>query len=168
MSRYTDAALLKGDYAKMIKEPPKEAEWEKKASCDNKAEAIAQEVAKHIFAMSQGLDPNSERLEITTYSAKGPIIVMRITPGDGALIRIDGVFSDGKLPISIVQHAAQLSMTFTRVPAIADGEAEKEEGGRQIGFVIFDELKKRKEARTAAKRTAAKRKTASKKRTAKK
>ncbi len=155
MTRYTDAALLTGDFAHMMKQPPKEVEWKKKAACDNKAEAVAQEVAKHIFSMSQGLNPQIERLEITTFSAKGPITVMGIVPGDGDLIRIDGVFSDGHLPISIIQHAAQLSMTFTKATVGSDNEQDEQEGGRQIGFVIFDELTKRKKERTAAKRKAA-------------
>lgn len=151
MSRFSDAALLKGDYAKMMKNPPKKPEWSK-ASCENKAEEVAQEVAKHIFAMQQGIDPKKEQLEIVTYSSKGPIRVMGLMPGEGDLIRIDGVFPETGDPISIVQHTNQLSLTFSKAPVAIETDGEEDKGGMQIGFVIFDELTRRKKQRTAAKR----------------
>jgi len=166
MTRFPDAALLKGEYAKMMKQPPKNSEW-KKAACDNKAEEVAQEVAKHIFTLSQGLDPQgldpkTEKLEILTFSSSGPIKVMGLMPGEGDLIRIDGMFPQSGDPVSIVQHTTQLSLTFTK--AAISPETGEEDAGMQIGFVIFDELSKRKKQRTAAKRkTARSRKPANKK-----
>ena len=151
MTRFSDAALLKGDYAKMIKDPPKKPEWSK-ASCENKAEEVAQEVAKHIFAMQQGLDPKKEQLEIVTYSSKGPIRVLGLMPGEGDLVRIDGAFPETGEPVSIVQHSNQLSLTFTKSKIEAKAKGDEDEGGMQIGFVIFDELTRRKKQRTAAKR----------------
>ncbi len=151
MTRFSDAALLKGDFAKMMKEMPKKPEWDK-ASCENKAEEAAQEVAKHIFAMQQGLDPKKEQLEIITYSSKGPIRVIGLMPGEGDLVRIDGIFPETGDPISIVQHTNQLSLTFSKAPVAIETTDDEDKGGMQIGFVIFDELSRRKKQRSAAKR----------------
>lgn len=150
MSRYTDAALLKGDYAKMLKDPPKDDAW-RDAACDNSAEAAATEIAKHIFAFNQSLDQKKEKLEVTTFSAKGLMKVLGLTPGDSDLIRVDGLLAQGDAPCSMLFHAHQISLTFTRVPASKpDSEEKDEDDGLQIGFVIFDELRKRKSARKQA------------------
>ncbi|MDJ0613235.1 MAG: hypothetical protein QNJ29_06120 [Rhizobiaceae bacterium] len=165
MTRYSDAALLKGDFATMLKNPPKEAEW-KKASCDDGSEAAAQAIAKQIFGFQQSLDPKKEKLEVVTFSSLGPIKVLGLSPMDGELMRIDGVNPSDASPVSIVQHVEQLSLTFTKAPVQSDNPEEHpdDDDGLQIGFVIFDELKERKKTRDAAKRKKpATRKRASKK-----
>ena len=162
MTRFSDAGLLKGDFATMLKEPPKEAEW-KKTACDNSAEAAAQAIAKQIFAMQQGINSKNEKLEIVTFSSLGPIKVLAITPIDGELMRIDGVHPDGEKAISILQHTEQLSLTFSKAK-VESGSSNEEPGnddGMQIGFVIFDELTERKKVRDAAKNKKSKRKNAS-------
>ena len=132
MTQFSDAAMLKGDYAEMLKEPPKESEWEK-TSCENSAEAAAQEIAKHIFAMRQGLDPAIERLEVITFSALGPVRVMGIVPGEGDLIRIDAMMPDTGAPVSMVQHISQLSLSFSKAiiqkPADTEGIVEVDDDG---------------------------------------
>ena len=153
MTQFSDAALLKSDYAKMLKDPPKEAEW-KKAACDNGAEEAAQSIAKQIFGFQQAIDPTAEKLEVVTFSSLGPIKVLGITPIDGDLMRIDGVNPDQKTPLSIIQHVEQLSLTFTKV-ALQSESGEDEDDGLRIGFVIFDELKERKKVRDAAERKTA-------------
>lgn len=151
MTRFSDAALLKGDYAHMAAEmragdrdAPKQKDWDK-AACDNGAENAAQEVAKHIFAVQQSLDPEVEQLEVLTYSAAGQMKVIAIHPGEGDLLRIDGVLVPQGQPASVVIHVENLSLTFVRAP-LADKEEDKDEG-LQIGFVIFDELKDRQKSR---------------------
>lgn len=155
MTRYSDAALLKGDYAHMAAElragdrkPPDQKDWDKTA-CDNRAEEAAQDVAKHIFAVQQSLDPEKEQLEILTFSAAGQMKVIAIHPGEGDVLRIDGVILPpgpaGGKPASVVLHAGQLSLTFVRAP-LAKNEEEQDEG-LKIGFVIFDELQERQKAR---------------------
>lgn len=153
MTRYSDAALLKGDYSHMAAElragrrsAPKPEQW-KDVSCANRAEEAAQEVARHIFAFQQSLDSETERLEIITYSAAGKIKVLALRPGEGELIRVDGVLLPAGEPASVIQHASLLSLTFTRAPLKKkDGS---EDDGLKIGFVIFDELKNRQKARYA-------------------
>ena len=171
MTRFSDAALLRGDFSTMLQNPPKEAEWSK-TSCDNGAEAAAQSVAKQIFAMRKQLDPKKEKLEVITFSSMGPIKVMGIMPIDGDLMRIDGVNPADNSPVAVVQHVEQMSLTFTKA-AIESEEDADEDDGMKIGFVIFDELKERKKVREAAKRRKparkpAKRKTSPKKRESRK
>ncbi|MEO0329388.1 MAG: hypothetical protein AAF217_12410 [Pseudomonadota bacterium] len=149
MSRFSDAALLKGDYAEMLKEPPKEAEW-KKTACDNTSEKVAQEIGKQIFGFQKAIDTKKEKLEVISYSALGPFKVLAVMPIEGDLMRVDGVRADGNTPVSVIQHVNQLSLTFTKVPNAE--KAEDEDDGLQIGYVIFDELKDRKKKRDAAKR----------------
>ena len=91
MTRYTDAALLTGEYAHLAAQlrageraVPGPLEWEKTA-CDNQAEEAAQDVAKHIFAFQQSLDPETEQLEVVSYSAAGQIRVLAVVPGEGDL-----------------------------------------------------------------------------------
>ncbi len=151
MTRFSDAALLKGDYAHMAAEmragdrnAPKPKDWDKTA-CDNRAEEAAQEVAKHIFAVQQSIDPKKEQLEILTFSAAGQMKVIAIHPGEGDMLRIDGVLVPQGAPASVVIHASTLSLTFVRAPVAKDEEAQDE--GLQIGFVIFDELEERQKAR---------------------
>ena len=160
MTRFSDAALLKGDFATMLKNPPKEAEWSK-TSCENGAEEAAQSVAKQIFAMTQQLDPKKEKLEVITFSSMGPIKVLGIMPIDGDLMRIDGVNPADMSPVSIVQHVEQMSLTFTKAAVQSEKPEEQpdDDDGMQIGFVIFDELKERKKVRAAAKRKKPARKT---------
>jgi hypothetical protein len=151
VTRYSDAALLKGDYAHLAAEmrageraAPKQADWDKTA-CDNKAEEAAQEVAKHIFAVQQSLDPETEQLEVLTYSAAGQMKVIAVHPGDGDVLRVDGILLPDMKPASVVIHASLLSLTFVRAPLAKDEEAKDD--GLKIGFVIFDELKERQKAR---------------------
>ena len=150
MTRYTDAALLTGEYAHLAAQlrageraAPGPLEWDKTA-CDNQAEEAAQDVAKHIFAFQQSLDPETEQLEVVSYSAAGQIRVLAVVPGEGDLLRIDGLLMPEGQPASVIIHAAQLSLTLTRVPLSNDGS---EDDGLKIGFVIFDELKERQKAR---------------------
>ncbi len=153
MTRFSDAALLKGDYATMLKQPPKEAEW-KKTDCENGSEEAAQAIAKQIFGFQQAIDPKKEKLEVVSFSAIGPIKVLGITPMDGELMRVDGVKPGGPNPVSVVQHVEQLSLTFTKAAVISENPEENpdDDDGLQIGFVIFDALKERKKSRDAAKR----------------
>ncbi len=151
MTRFSDAALLKGDFAAMIQDPPKEAEWNKTA-CDNGAEAAAQSVAKQIFAMRKQLDPKVEQLEVVTFSSMGPIKVLGIMPIDGDLMRIDGLNPADNSPVSVVQHVEQMSLTFTKAAVKSENQEDELDDGAKIGFVIFDELKTRKKVRAAAKR----------------
>ncbi|MEM9332882.1 MAG: hypothetical protein AAGA53_16290 [Pseudomonadota bacterium] len=153
MNDFSDAALLKGDYATMLKDPPKEAEW-KKAACDNGSELAAQAIAKQIFAFQKSIDATKEKLEVVTFSTLGPIKVLGITPIDGELMRIDGFSPENKMPVSMIQHVEQLSLTFTKAPANIEVPVDQldEDDGMRIGFVIFDELKERKKVRDAAKR----------------
>lgn len=163
MTRYTDAALLKGDYAKMLKEPPKESEW-KKAACDNGPEEAAQAIARQIFDFQKTLDTETEKLEVVTFAAIGPIKVSNITPIDGDMMRIDGINPANDQPVSILQHVGQLSLTFTKVAVSKDGDSgNQNDDGLQIGYVIFDELKERKKVREAAKRKKPSRKTSGRK-----
>ena len=164
MTRFSDAALLKGDFATMLKNPPKEAEWNKMA-CENGAEEAAQSVAKQIFAMTEQLDPKKEKLEVITFSSMGPIKVLGIMPIDGDLMRIDGLNPADMSPVSIVQHVEQMSLTFTKAAVKSENPEENpdEDDGGQIGFVIFDELKERKKVRAAAKRKKPARKTTTRK-----
>ena len=153
MTRYSDAALLQGDYSHLAAEmraghrsAPLQKDWDK-AACDNRAEEAAQEVAKHIFAVQQSLDPEKEQLEILTFSAAGQMKVIAIHPGDSDILRVDGVLIPQGEPASIVLHASTLSLTFVRAP-LSKEEAVQDEG-LQIGFVIFDELQERQKARYA-------------------
>jgi hypothetical protein len=165
MTRYSDAALLKGDFSTMMQEPPKESEW-KKTACDNGSEEAAQAIAKQIFGFQQSIDPKKEKLEVVAFSALGPIKVLGITPMEGELMRVDGVNPQTTAPVSIIQHVEQLSLTFAKAPVQSDNPEERpdDDDGLQIGFVIFDELKERKKSRDAAKR----KKPAPRKRVAKK
>jgi hypothetical protein len=153
MTRFSDAALLKGDFATMLKDPPKDAEWNK-TDCENSAEEAAKSVAQQIFAMREQLDPKTEKLEVITFSSMGPIKVLGIMPVDGDLMRIDGLNPADMSPVSIVQHVGQMSLSFTKAAVKSENPEEEpdEDDGGQIGFVIFDELKARKKIRAAAKR----------------
>ncbi len=155
MTRFTDAALLKGEFAEMLKHPPKESEW-KNTSCENSAEAVSQEIAKHIFSMQSSIDPEKSRLEVFSYSAKGSMKVVRILPGEADLIRIDGILLPSNGQVSVVQHASLLSLTFCIEDIEPDGPEAEEDGGTRIGFVIFDELSRRKKSRDAARKKSGK------------
>lgn len=150
MTRYSDAALLTGNYASMLKEPPKEAEW-KKTACDSQSEEMAQAIAKHVFAFQKVLDPKQEKMEIIAMAAAGPMRVVSILPVDGDLIRVDGFLIVNNQPVFVLQHASQLALTFSKV-AVGSEENAQDDDGLQIGYVIFDELKARKKERDAAKR----------------
>jgi len=148
VSRFSDAALLKGNFAHMAAEfragerpAPKTKDWNKTA-VDTPAEEAAQDVAKHIFALQQSIDEKNERIEVLAFSAVGEMKVLGLVPGEGDLIRVDGILPDGK-PVAILIHASQLALTFIAVPL----EEKPEEDGLAIGFLIFDELKKRKAKR---------------------
>ena len=145
MTRFSDAAVLKGDYAHMAAEfrageraAPGNREWNK-AAVDTPAEEAAQDVAKHIFALQQQIDQEKERIEILAFSAIGQFKVLGLVPGEGDLIRVDGILADGK-PVASLIHVEQLALTFTTTPL----NAEEDNDGLEIGFLIFDELKERK------------------------
>ncbi|MFZ1813152.1 MAG: hypothetical protein WBO55_01605 [Rhizobiaceae bacterium] len=149
--RYSDAALLKGEYAHMAAEfragerfIPKDSDW-REAACSNSAEAAAQEVARHIFEFQQSVDNATEQMEVLTWSAAGQMKVLVIHPGQGDLLRLDGILIPEGQPSSLVINCAQLSLTFVRVPIET---ASEDDDGLNIGFVIFDELKERQKART--------------------
>lgn len=149
MTRFSEAALLTGKFAHMAaefragnREAPKPKDWKKVAN-DNQAEEAAQEVAKHIFALQQAIDEKTERLEIMHFTAVGPMKVLALVPGEGDILRLDGVLQSGE-PVSQAMHASQLTLTFTKAPLKED---EAEDDGLEIGFLIFDELSKRRKAR---------------------
>jgi hypothetical protein len=149
VTRFSDAALLQGKYAHMAAEfragnrlAPRPKDW-KKAACDNQAEETAQEVAKHIFALQQSIDKASEKLEILHFTAAGLMKVVALSPGDGDILRLDGLLENGN-PVAQAMHASQLSLTFVKAPLKNDGA---EDDGLEIGFLIFDELTKRRKAR---------------------
>lgn len=164
MSRFSDAALLKGKYsfhAEQLRagsQAPSKVDWEQ-VECDNTAEEAAQEVAKHIFAFNEALDPKTEQMEIMTFSAAGQMKVLALVPGESDLLRIDGVLMPEKVPASVMIHASQLALTFVRVPLDKNADGEHQNEGAKIGFVIFDDLKDRRKSRykkAATKRAAAK------------
>ncbi|WP_162654288.1 hypothetical protein [Lentilitoribacter sp. Alg239-R112] len=149
MTRFSDAALLKGKYASMAlelregkREAPKDNEWQGVA-CENTAERSAQEVAKHIFTFQKTMDPKQEVLEVIAMCPAGPMKVMALIPGEGDILRLDGILTDG-IPTSAVINSSQLALSFLRRPISND---EQEDDGLQIGFVIFDELAERKKQR---------------------
>lgn len=149
MSRFSDAALLQGNFAHMATElrtgqrqAPKPKDWSK-ASCDNQAEEAAQEIAKHIFSLQSSLDAEKEKLEILHFTAVGMMRVLALVPGEGDILRIDGVLENGN-PVAQAMHASQLSLTFIKAQLKKE---ENEDDGLQIGFLIFDELTKRRKAR---------------------
>ena len=149
MTRFSDAALLKGDFAHMAaqlrageRKAPRQKDWNK-ASCDNQAEETAQEVAKHLFALQQSVDPQSEKLEILHFTAVGMMKVLAVIPGEGDVLRLEGVLENGN-PVAQAMHASQLSLTI--IKAQLKKEAN-EDDGVEIGFLIFDELTKRRKAR---------------------
>jgi len=149
VSHFSDAALLKGNFAHMAAEfragnrtAPKAKDWNRVAN-DSAAEDAAQEVAKHIFALQQSIDEKAEKLEIMHFTAVGPMKVLSLVPGEGDILRLDGLLESGD-PVSQAMHASQLTLTFTKA-ALKNEEAEDD--GLEIGFLIFDELKKRRKAR---------------------
>ena len=153
MTRFSDAALLKGDYAHMAAEfragtraAPRQKDWQK-AACDTGAEEAAQDVAKHIFALQQQIDAEKERIEVLAFSAVGQFRVLGLVPGEGDLIRLDGVLPDGS-PVASLIHVEQLALTFVTAP---HGEPDDDDG-LKIGFVIFDELRQRKKDRAKKKK----------------
>lgn len=159
-NRFSDAALLKGKYAfhaDQLRESTKATsgvvDWSK-AACDNLAEEAAQEIAKHIFAFNEALDSKKEQLEIIALTAVGQMKVLGIAPGDGDLLRVDGVLMPDEIPTSHIVHANQLALTFVRVP-IEEPLVEDENESNRIGFVIFGDLKDRQKARYKKKKRAA-------------
>ena len=139
MTRFTDAALLKGNFAHMAAEfragnraAPKTRDWQK-AACDNSAEEAAQDVAKHIFALQQQIDGEKERIEVLAFSGAGQMKVLGLVPGEGDLIRVDGVLPDGK-PVANLMHTNQLALTFVTAPLAETPEDD----GLEIGFLIFE------------------------------
>lgn len=150
MTRFSDAALLRGKFSHMAaelrqgkREAPKPEEWSGVA-CENTAEKAAQEVAKHIFAFQQSIDAEKEALEIIAVCPAGGMKVMALIPGDGDILRLDGLLMPDGIPTSTVMHASQLALSFIRRP-LENNEADDD--GLQIGFVIFDELAERKKSR---------------------
>ena len=146
MTDYSDAALLTGDYAHMAAElragkrsAPSPEEWQK-APCTNNAESAARAIAQQIFGLQSAIDAENERLEITTMTAAGPMVVTGLHPAEGDLVRIDGHLVNPLRPAAHVVHASQLALTITKRSA---AEIKEEDDGVRIGFVIFDELAKR-------------------------
>lgn len=167
-SRFSDAALLKGKYAFHAEQlrassaaSTHKVDWEK-IDCGNQAEEAAQEVAKHIFAFNEAIDPKKEQLEIIIMTAAGQMKVLGLAPGEGDILRVDGVLMPDELPTSVVVHASQLALTFVRVP-VENPQQENESESNRIGFVIFDDLQDRQKARYKKKKAKAKKKTAKKK-----
>lgn len=152
MTDFSDAALLKGQFATMLAEPPKEADW-KKVSCNNGSEEAAQAIAKQIFGFRKSIDPTKDKLEVIAFSALGPIRVMGISPMDGDMMRIDGIRADTQTPAILIQHVEQLSLTFVTAKVQSSNPTERpdDDDGMNIGYVIFDELKERKDARDSSK-----------------
>ncbi|MEN0002144.1 MAG: hypothetical protein AAF940_14775 [Pseudomonadota bacterium] len=153
--RYSDAALLKGDYAHLASDLkdsqrglPSKEDWQR-AACNehNRAEMAAQAVAKQIFNLQQQIDRDTEQLEIATISAAGPMIVSGVFPEDGDMLRVDGHLIADKRPVALLIHAHQLALTITKSTT---AQTNPEDDGLKIGFVIFDELEKRAEARQKA------------------
>ncbi|NKB54163.1 MAG: hypothetical protein GKR97_18460 [Rhizobiaceae bacterium] len=149
MSRFSDAALLQGNFAHMAAElrtgqraAPKTKDWNK-ASCDNQAEETAQEVAKHIFSLQKSVDVKTEKLEILHFTSVGMMKVLALIPGEGDVLRLDGVLENGN-PVAQAMHASQLSLTFIKAPLKME---DNEDDGLEIGFLIFDQLTKRRKAR---------------------
>lgn len=149
MPRYSDAALLKGEYTHMAAElrageraAPSPADWQK-TSCDNAAEASAQAVAKQIFELQSTLDAEKEQLEISAWSAAGAMIVLGMFPGEGDMVRLEGHLINNKQPVALLTHATQLALTITKR---STQEVAPEEDATQIGFVIFDQLANRGKA----------------------
>ena len=170
MPRYSDAALLQGEYTHMAAElrsgerdAPSPADWQK-TSCENAAEASAQAVAKQIFELQSTLDGEKEQLEIASWSAAGIMIVLGLFPGEGDLVRLEGHLLNSQQPVAQLIHAHQLALTITKR---STQEAPPEEDAAQIGFVIFDQLAKRGKAKAATKKKAATPKAASKTKTTK-
>lgn len=157
MQRYSDAAMLKGDYAHMVaqlrsgeRSVPSPDEWQQ-TSCDNAAEAAAQAVAKQIFELQSTLDENNEQLEITAISVAGIMVVVGLFPGDGDLIRIEGNLLTSKEPVAQIIHANQLELTVKKRPT---ADSAPEEDATRIGFVIFDQLTEHSKSKTGPKRKA--------------
>ena len=149
MTRFSDAGLLKGDYAHMAAEfragnrtAPAKKDW-RKVACDNQAEEAAQEVAKHIFELQQQVDHETEKLEIMHFTAAGPMTVLAVVPGEGDVLRLDGVLETGD-PVAQAMHASQLSLTFVKAPLKPE---EEEDDSLKIGFLIFDDLTERRKKR---------------------
>jgi FlaG/FlaF family flagellin (archaellin) len=156
MSIFSDAALLKGKFAHMAAEfrhgkrqAPKTEEWQAVA-CDNTAEQAAQEVAKHIFGFQQSIDPKQVTLEVIAICPAGAMKVISLVPGEGDIIRIDGMLIPEGAPSSTIVHVSQLSLSFITRPVVDENE-DPDDDGLQIGFVIFEELAERKKARELAK-----------------
>ncbi len=150
MTRFSDAALLTGDFSHMAKEfragtrtAPGNKDWQKTA-CETSAEAAAQEVAKHIFALQKGVDEKTQKLEVMAFTAAGPMKVLNLVPGETDILRLDGVTHEGN-PVAQVLHASQLALTFSIAPL---QDKDENDDGLDIGFVIFEELKERKKKRT--------------------
>lgn len=161
MTRFSDAALLKGKFAfhaDQLRESTKassaKVDWSN-IEPENTAEEAAQEVAKHIFAFNEAIDSKKEQLEIMTLTAAGQMKVLGLAPGEGDILRVDGVLMPDQIPTSIVIHSSQLALTFVRVP-IETPQEEAESESNRIGFVIFDDLQDRQKARYKKKKTAAK------------
>ena len=162
MPRYSDAAMLKGEYTHMAAElragersAPSPADWQK-TSCENAAEASAQAVAKQIFELQSTLDGEKEQLEIAAWSAAGVMIVVGLFPGDGDMVRLEGHLLNAKQPVVQLIHANQLALTITKR---STEEVAPEEDAAQIGFVIFDQLAQRGKAKAATKKKIAAAKT---------
>ena len=153
MTRFSDAALLRGKFSHMAaelrqgkREAPKDDEWQGVA-CENSAEKTAQEVGKHIFAFQQSIDATKETLEVIAVGPAGPMKVMALIPTDGEIIRLDGMLSNG-VPASTLMNVSQLALSFVRRPLENDAA---DDDGLQIGFVIFDELNERQKQRETEK-----------------
>ena len=69
--------------------------------------------------------------------------VLALVPGEGDILRLDGVLENGS-PVAQAMHASQLSLTFIKAQLKKE---ENEDDGLQIGFLIFDELTKRRKQR---------------------
>ena len=76
--------------------------------------------------------------------------VISLVPGEGDILRIDGMLIPEGAPSSTIVHVSQLSLSFITRPVVDENE-DPDDDGLQIGFVIFEELAERKKAREFAK-----------------
>lgn len=144
MTRFSEAALLSGDFAKMADK----LDWSK-VEPDSDSEFTAKEIGKQISLLAHGLDPEKEKLHITTMTAEGPMTVIGLHPSDGDILRLDGFGPTGQ-PMAHIIDVDGLALTITRRPI----DDNKEDDGMRIGFVIFDELDAKQESRSKNKKKA--------------
>ena len=142
MTRFSDAATLSGDFAKMADK----LDWSK-VEPDSDSEFSAKEIGKQISMLAASIDPEKEKLHVTTMTAQGPMIVMGLFPSDGDILRLEGISPEGQ-PLAHIIDVDNLALTISRHPI----DDKKDDDGLKIGFVIFDELDARTTEKAAIKK----------------